>query len=107
MSERRPYGRRLSYLGVDVLEGHEPALHSSALGKAGEKEALDVVDRVLELAGRPGHEARRQSRPLPQVLCVDLRHACPEAARERGPHRQQLLALSLQAVVVRQMKVNR
>jgi uncharacterized protein (UPF0218 family) len=89
-----------------VLERNEPSLDTNTVRKAAEEEALDTVGDVVQIPRRSADDARRERRALPQVLVADFRDRRTEAALEGSSHRQQLLALALEAPVVREMKMD-
>jgi hypothetical protein len=79
-----------------VLDRSNVPLEGCTLWMTVEDEALHRVHGALELIEAARGERRRQRRPLPAVLMVDLGHRRAETPLDLGLQGRQLLALPLE-----------
>src|SRR3954463_485631 len=89
-----------------ILARNEPATDQNALGELRLDVAPELRPRVVDDRRRPAHQSGRERAPLPQVVVVGLGDRRAEATLQLGLQRDDLLALALQAPVVREVKLD-
>src|SRR3569833_687031 len=89
-----------------ILAGKESALDESSLGKLGLNVAPQLDARVVHDRRGPANQRGRESGALPQVVMICLGDRRAEAPLQLSLQRDDLLALALQAPVVREVKLD-
>src|SRR3954454_24376447 len=100
--------RRIRAPGIleHFLAGNEHPIYETPLAELSLHIAPELGTRVVHDRGRSAHERRGERGALPQVVMVGLRDRGTEAALQLRLQRDDLLALALQAPVVREVKLN-
>src|SRR3954447_4986472 len=89
-----------------ILAGQEGALDESSLGELGLHVASQFHARVVNDRRGTAHQSGRQRGALPEVVMVGLGDRRAEAPLQLGLQRDDLLALALEAPVVREVKLD-
>src|SRR3954462_13690514 len=95
-----------SSLAKHFLTGYESPLHPYAVRELRQHVALQLGARVVHYRGCASDERCRQGRALPEVVVIGLCHRRPEALLQVRLQRLDLLALALEARVVRQVDLD-
>src|SRR5688572_25536830 len=98
--------RRIRSPGIlmkSLVDGEHGSFNADTLRKLPIEPAFNPVRARIYVACRTPHHGRRDGRPLPQVVMIGLRHRGAEPALELRFHRLQLLPLSLEAPVLREV----
>src|SRR2546421_7795653 len=90
----------------NLLRGHQTALHADPVRELRLHVATELHGRLFHDAGVPSYQRGRQGGALPQIVVVGLGDGRPEAALELGLEAHELLALALQASVVREVELD-